>query len=257
MSAVALVGKWIDRIRINKIVCEPRGSGPVWIKSRRWSSRLLVPCANVFFRAVGNPVAVLPTGPVWLDWEVTSFRLLNGDDFMAEVDHKRGIRVSELPGRSLCSLLDAGELTAAMMSSAGLELRRAHGQIAPHFEGPWSHGDPHLGNFIFDARTSRTRLIDFEVRHHRNLSAEERHIEDLLVPLLDLMGRCRPDTWVPLCGSFLAAYDRPELMVRLRTRLVAPQGPARAWWAIRTGYLGESVVRRRLSDLCASLEGRT
>lgn len=254
MSFNSIIGKWVDRIRINTVVCEAREKGGVWLKCRRRSSRLLIPCANAFFRSVGNPVAVLPTGRQWLAWEVESFQLLNGDDFVARTAEDRSVEMAILPGRSLCSLLDAGVLTAEMLESAGREMRRAHSQFAPHFSGPWSHGDPHLGNFIFDPATGRTRLIDFEVRHYLNLAPDERHLEDLLVPLLDLMGRCPEANWVNFSRRFLAGYNRPGLTASLSARLVPPRGAARFWWAIRTSYLSRDTMRQRLSALRTALE---
>ena len=38
------------------------------------------------------------------------------------------------------------------------------------------HGDPHAGNFMYDAESNRARLIDFEVMHHLSLPADERRL---------------------------------------------------------------------------------
>jgi Ser/Thr protein kinase RdoA (MazF antagonist) len=129
----------------------------------------------------------------------------------------------------------------------------AHGQSVEFYSGQWSHGDPHLGNFLFDPAGARCRLIDFEVTHHRSLTPEERHTDDLLVPLLDLCGRLENEAWVPMALSFLAGYDNPELLKRLKERLRVPRGMPRLWWAIRTSYIGRPVLTRRLETLRAAL----
>ncbi len=253
MTVSALAGRWIDRIKINDLAPVRRDGRTVWVKRRRPASHWLVPLANAFFRLVGNPVSILPTGRRWQRWEVDSFRLLHGDAAHVCAVGRDTVEAESVPGESLCRLLDRGDLTAAMMCAAGLELRHAHRQTAAYFESAWSHGDPHLGNFVFDSITSRCRLIDFEVRHPRRLSAAERHAEDLLVPLLDLSSRCADAQWIPFCLSFLSAYDRPELLPQLCGKLVLPSGPARCWWAIRTNYCRRALLRQRLHALRAAL----
>ncbi len=253
MSLVALAGRWIYRIKINSLICQTREGRVFWIKRRRPAGRWLIPAANAFFRVVRNPVTVIGRTRDWQRWEMESFRLLHGPTSRVRAAGRNGVEMEGIPGDSLCGLLDRGHLTAAMMSAAGLELSHAHRQISPHFEGRWSHGDPHLGNFIFDPVTARCRLIDFEVRHARRMSATDRHLEDLLVPLLDLSSRCVPQKWLPLSLSFLAAYDRPEIISLLPGRLVLPTGPSRLWWAIRTNYCRRALLRDRLRTLREAL----
>ena len=140
-----------------------------------------------------------------------------------------------------------------MLVAAAKELRRAHGRTCETFEGPWSHGDSHLGNFVYDGAAGRARVIDFEVQHHPTLTADERHTDDLLVFLQDLVGRISRELWLPSARVFLAAYERPEMVARLRERLVAPVGVARIWWAVRTTYLPPAELERRLAALRADL----
>jgi tRNA A-37 threonylcarbamoyl transferase component Bud32 len=74
-----------------------------------------------------------------------------------------------------------------MLEAAGTELRRAHQFWSDEFDGPWSHGDSTATNVIYNQKTGRARLIDFELVHDRSLSAKSRHADDLLVFLLDIL----------------------------------------------------------------------
>ena len=101
--------------------------------------------------------------------------------------------------------------------------------------------------------SDRARLIDFEVMHHPELPAEERHADDLLIFLQDLVGRLGAEEWLPNAKAFLAGYGRPEIVARLRRKLVVPGGLARVWWAVRTTYLAPAELMRRVVALRESL----
>ena len=246
-------GSLVDRIKINAVSREIRDGRPMWIKRRRRSARAIMACANGFFRAVGNPVRALDDSAVWQRWEVECFLALHGDCFRAFAEGPRTVAAEEVPGVNLSQHLDTGTLTPPMLAAAAGELRRAHARSCAEFAGPWSHGDPHVGNFIYEAAANRARLIDFEVQHHPALPADERHTDDLLVFLQDMVGRISRELWLPSALAFLAAYERPEIVARLRARLLAPRGIARVWWAVRTTYLAPAELERRLAALRASL----
>lgn len=246
-------GALVDRIKINALSREIRDGRPLWIKRRRALAGPIMACANRFFRMVGNPVQALAEPAAWQRWEVACFRALHGESFRAFADGPRAVAAEELPGANLSQHLHAGTLTGAMLAAAGRELRRAHKWHCADFAGPWSHGDPHLANFVHETAADRARLIDFEVRHHLALAPDERHADDLLVLLQDLLGRIAPEQWLPLAHAFLAGYDRREIVARLREKLVAPRGTARIWWAVRTTYLAPAELARRLAALRASL----
>ena len=246
-------GALVDRIKINTVAREIRDGRALWIKRRRAAAGPVMACANGFFRAVGNPVRALGDCAVWQRWEVECFLALHGDRFRAFADGPRAVAAEEMPGVNLSHHLGHGTLTPPMLAAAAAELRRAHGRTCAEFAGPWSHGDPHAGNFIYAAAENRARLIDFEVQHHRTLPAEERHADDVLVFLQDLVGRIAGGLWVPGARAFLAAYGRPEIVSRVRARLRAPRGMARVWWAVRTTYLAPAELERRLGELRAAL----
>jgi hypothetical protein len=142
-----------------------------------------------------------------------------------------------------------GALEPRHLAAAGAELRRAHAMDCPFHGGKWSHGDPHAGNFIFDAATGRARLMDFEVRHLQLISEGERHADDLLVLLQDVCGRCRADAWLPLARGFLTGYEREGIIGLLRDRLQVPHGIPRLWWAVRTTWMPRAELERRIGAL--------
>ena len=246
-------GAIVDRIKINTLSREMRDGRPLWIKRRRWTAAPLMACANSFFRLAGNPVRALAQPEVWQRWEVNCFLALHGEGFRAFADGQWRVAADEVPGVNLTVHLDGGTMTPQMSVAAALELRRAHSRYCADFSGLWSHGDPHVGNFIYDEATGRARLIDFEVMHHPALPAAERHADDLLVFIQDMVGRISADLWMPNALAFLNAYGEPRILELLREKLVVPQGMARVWWAVRTTCLAPAELERRISALRAAL----
>jgi hypothetical protein len=246
-------GAIVDRIKVNAVSREWRDGRPVWIKQRNRMAAPIMACANRFFRLAGNPIRALDDLASWQRWEVDCFLRLHGDGFRAFADGPRSVAADEVPGTSLSKHLTAGTLNPRMLAAAARELRRAHEGSCPAFAGWWSHGDPHSGNFVYDAATDRARLIDFEVMHHPAILADERHADDLLIFLQDMVGRISAEQWLPSAQAFLAAYGRSEIVARLRDKLVVPRGVARVWWAVRTTYLAPAELRRRTEALRASL----
>jgi hypothetical protein len=246
-----------ERIRINSITRETRAGRRLWIKRRRRSARLILACANRFFRLAGNPVQALADLPAWQRWEVECFLKMHGKHYHAFAEGTLAVAAEEVPGVSLAHHLDHATLTLEMTAAAARELRRCHETTCVAFgdEG-WSHGDPHAGNFLYDAAEDRARLIDFEVMHDPALPASERHTDDLLVFLQDIVGRVPAEAWLPLALSFLDAYERPEIVARLVPRLMLPRGIPRLWWAVRTTYLPGAALAHRLELLREALTGR-
>ena len=54
-----------------------------------------------------------------------------------------------------------------------------------------------MANVVYNERTGRSRLIDFEIVHDKSLPAVARHADDLLVFLLDLIATARGRQWLP------------------------------------------------------------
>ena len=244
-------GRVIDNLTLNSNTLTVRADRTFWVKRRRIWARGLAQCANLFFRIAQNPVVVLGEPREWQTWEIGSFRLLHGGEgYQAFSEGREAVWLEQLPGVSLEDSAVKGCLVDEMLEGAGRELRRAH--RLEWLGGNWSHGDPHLGNFIFEAKTSRARLIDFEVTHRPELPVAERHADDLLVFLQDLMGRVPRERWVSAATSFVRNYDPQfdnEAIRVLKTRLVPPKNAERVWWSIRTSYLSEPERTQRILAL--------
>ena len=230
-----------------------QGAPRVMLKRRRRAAWLVMRVANAFFHVAQNPVEAIADDEEWRKWEVDCFRLLHGPDFSAGLDQLGRPFVSVLPGGDLSRLLILGTLGTEHLAAAGAELRRAHRFHSEHHGGHWSHGDPHTGNFLFDAAEKRARLVDFEMRHQRDLPEARRHADDLLVMLQDVCGRCGREAWLPLAEAFLAGYGRGEVIASLDPLLHVPRGIPRVWWAVRTSWMPRGELERRMAVLRASL----
>jgi hypothetical protein len=245
----------IDRIRINTIIRSERDGRVVWIKRRRPTARLVLGFANQFFALAGAPLQALADPLLWQKWEVDCFEILHGPEFHAFSPDPASAGADELPGINLTVPLDDGTITPRMAAAAGRELRRAHQCDCPEFNGPWSHGDPHLGNFIYEERSDRARLIDFEVMHLPELPPKERHSDDLLIFLQDMAGRIRDESWMPCAEAFLCAYGNPELAGMLCEKLTAPRwGFPRLWWMVRLSYMPAREWRTRFETLRRAIQ---
>src|SRR6266481_3944732 len=65
-----------------------------------------------------------------------------------------------------------------------------------------------MTNVIYDEKAHRARLIDFEIRHEKSLPAAARYADDLLVFLLDMVGRVPNRQWLPFAICFLRGLQR-------------------------------------------------
>jgi hypothetical protein len=221
---------------------------------------LIIAAGNLFLRYSRSRIRMFTSWRAWRDWEISSFVLLHGSEraaFAAAAAAEDGVRrlyTRALPGESLKRRLASGGLTVEMLRAAGEELRRAHGLISPVTGEPWSHGDPHLDNMLYDPVTQRARLIDFETLHEA-ADARTRHADDLLVLLLDLLGRARGKDWILLAGGFLEGYGQKDVIMMLPARLHMPAGLERVLWATRTDFAEAELLRERVDEL-RQLAGR-
>jgi hypothetical protein len=110
---------------------------------------------------------------------------------------------------------------------------------------------------VFNNKTGRARLIDFEIVHQQSLPAKSRHADDLLVFLLDLIAVAPNPQWFSLALAFLNAYGNAAVVAELKDQLALPSGIAWIWWGVRTSFANPTKVKRRLEKLrdhVASLE---
>jgi hypothetical protein len=226
----------------------------VIIKRRNVYGEGVADLINLYFRFAKIGIRYVSKAREWRRWEAKCFKMLNGDCFRALVGDARTVTEDKLPGQSLWDHMNARTLTPRMLQAAAREYRRAHRLHVDEFDDGWSHGDASMPNVIYDKKTGRARLIDFEIMHERSLPGKARHADDLLVFLLDMVDRVPNRQWLPFATSFLRAYDNVAVMRELSDRLVIPSGLALIWWNVRTNFASSVKVKRRLQALEHALQ---
>jgi hypothetical protein len=244
----------VDFLKINSIEEKFRHGKPVVIKTRNGASEQIAESANLFFRLAEIPIRFWSKTDEWQRWEVDCFQLLNSDRFRAFAVRDNAVCVDKVPGRSVWDHMVAGTLTRQMMEAAANEFHRAHQLWSDEFAGPWSHADATMQNVIYDEKTGRARLIDFEMAHEKSLFPAARHADDLGVFLLDLVAKGPRRQWLPLAVSFLEAYGDRNVLAKLKEHLVVPSGLARIWWNVRTSFVNAAKVKRRVELLRKAIE---
>jgi hypothetical protein len=245
----------IEAVHVNTVRPETRPGLALWVKRRRFGMGLVIAAGNVFLRLSRSRIRMFVSRARWQDWELASFRLLHPER-AAESREGGAIALESLPGESLDKLLARGQLTPAMVEAAAHELRRAHALELPGSPGPWSHGDVHLKNLLYEEAGQRAWLIDFETRHEKGMAAEARHADDLLVFLMDLEGRVPEGQSGGLSEAFLRAYGREDVLRALLARLQPPRGLERALWKSRSQHLPEARLLGWLEHLRRQVLGR-
>jgi len=249
--------RFVDSLKINSVSEKVRHRRRVVIKRRNGYSEQLAELSNLYFRMAGIPIRFWAKVEDWRRWEVECFKMLNGDRFRAWASGDKTVCADKLPGKSLWEHLEQRRLSREMVEAAGHEFRRAHQLRSHEFRGPWSHGDAGANNVIYDEKTGRARLIDFEIVHDKSLPARSRQADDLLVFLLDLIAVAPNPQWLTLALSFLNAYGNTVVICELEDELALPNGMAWIWWGVRTSFANPAKVKRRLEklrDVVANLE---
>jgi hypothetical protein len=240
---------FVESLKINSITEKARRHRRVVIKRRNVYGVRAADLINFYFRVAGLPIRYLSDVREWRRWEARCFQMFNGDRFSATVTDNRTVTLDKLPGDNLWDHMNRGTLTPRMLKAAGNEYRRAHHFKNEEFGSGWSHGDASMTNVIYNDKTGRARLIDFEIRHDKSLPATARHADDLLVFLLDLVSRVSSRQWIRLAICFLRAYGDAAVMRELKKRLVVPTGLALIWWNVRTNFTASAKVKRRFQAL--------
>lgn len=248
-SVRSLLARAIDATRVNEVVRGERDGTPVWIKRRRRCMSAVVAAGNVFLRLSRSRIVMFSSTARWKQRELDAARTLYGSDAAGDAG-PRAIWSLHVPGESLEHLLDRGALGPAALGAAAGALRAAHARVGRAGD-PFSHGDPHTQNVLFDGRTAR--LIDFETEHEPGLPAADRHADDVLVLALDLLGRAGRDDGVAAAAAVTLAYGDDALRARVRERLVPPRGLEAVLWSTRTARLPAPELAIRLSRLRARL----
>ena len=239
----------VDSLKINSISEKVRRGRRVVVKRRNIYSEQLADLANLYFRLSNIPIRFWSKVEDWKRWEAGCFQMLNGDRFRVFASDAETVCFDKLPGESLWDHMNRGTLTRPMLEATGREFRRAHQFWSEEFRDLWSHADATTTNVIYDKKTRRARLIDFEIVHHKSLPAITRHADDLLVFLLDILAIAPSRQWLPFALCFLNAYGDTEVIAELENQLAVPSGLAWIWWGVRTSFAKPAKVKRRLAKL--------
>src|SRR5947208_1031037 len=240
---------FVDSLKISSTSEKVRRGRRVVIKRRNIYGEQLADLANLYFRVSSVPIRFWSKTKDWQRWEVECFKMLNGHRFRACTSGAKTICVDKLPGQSLWEHMNRGTLTRQMLEAAACEYCRAHQLWSDEFAGPWSHGDASMENVIYNEKTGRARLIDFELIHEKSLPAKSRHADDLLVFLLDILAIVPSRQWLPFALYFLNAYGNQRVIAALEDQLALPNGMAWIWWGVRTSFANQAKVKRRLAKL--------
>jgi hypothetical protein len=253
LAGLSRLASAIESIKINAIGLEIRGNRLMWIKRRRLGSGLIALFANLFFFLARARIHLWIDLRKWQSWEVTCFRLLYGNTIEVFSEGGRIVCFGMVPGKSLREWVLESTFAIQAIQAAGKELRRAHGLWSSDLGDYWSHGDPHLENLLYDLESDQARLIDFELIHTKSLPALERHADDLLVFLQELMSCVSAEQWVPFSLALIEAYNEPSVLAEVRKRLIVPRGWSAIWWKLRTDYVNRAVMIERIDALNTAL----
>src|SRR5436189_3622198 len=240
---------FVDSVKLSSVSETVRRGRRVVLKRRNPYSEQLADLGNLYFRISGIPIRFWSKVEDWRRWEAECFQMLNGDRFRVFASGAKTVCVDKLPGKTLWEHLNRGTLTRQMLEATGREFRRAHQLWSHEFGDGWSHGDATMSNVLYDEKTGRARMIDFEIIHDKSVPAKSRCADDLLVFLLDVVAIAPSRRWLPFALCFLNAYGDTEVIAELENQLAVPSGLAWIWWGVRTSFAKPAKVKRRLEKL--------
>src|SRR6266513_1809566 len=240
---------FVDSIKLSSVSERVRRGRRVVLKRRNAYSEQLADLGNLYFRISNIPIRFWSKVEDWRRWEADCFQMLNGDRFRVLASGAKTVCVDKLPGKTLWEHLTRGTLTRQMLEATGRELRRAHQLWSDEFGGGWSHGDATMSNVLYDEKTDRARMIDFEIMHDKSVPAKSRHADDLLVFLLDVVAIAPSRQWLAFALCFLDAYGDTDVIAELENKLAVPGGLAWSWWGVRTSFANPAKVKNRLAKL--------
>jgi hypothetical protein len=203
---------------------------------------------NQFLTLASSGVRMFVCADEWMEWEVHCTRLLYPSRPAVKVGPGKAVSIPEVRGVSLRQLIERDEPDVKPFVAAARELRRVHHLECESFKGPWSHGDLHLDNVIYDPAADRAVLIDFDTRHEFGIDQLRRHGDDLKVFLLELIAMPN-ESWLPLATAFVEEYGEPSVLDEVSRQLVVPRGFARILWFTRTNCASIRRIEPRMARL--------
>jgi tRNA A-37 threonylcarbamoyl transferase component Bud32 len=236
----------ISCVRVNSVSCRVQGGRRCYVKTRRLGAGAVIAAGNVFLARSKSRIAMFVRTAEWLSWEAAALDALHPGVVVSSTG--RTLVLETIEGSPVRGAIDGRALAAV-----GAELARAHRSV--RIDGrPFSHGDPHLANFLFDG--ARARLIDVETVHNPGLTDRERHADDLLVVLLDAASTVGDDRRAQILDALVTAYDDTEVVAAIIPRLARPRGLERVLWATRTHFANDAALDAILAAVGRAVGGR-
>lgn len=239
------VASFMARVGVNQVQKSIQNGAPTLIKRRRRGGSTTIAFGNLFLATAHAGIHMFVRTREWIDWEIHCYRLLYPERGEATRGHGPSVILPAFTGISLRQLLLQNGPHEPAFIAAARELRRVHQIPCPHFNAPWSHGDLHLDNILYDPGAGRATLIDFDTRHDRRLSPVQRHADDLNTMLLELMA-LEEHQWRGPATTLLEQYARPQVLRALDPQLVVPRGVPKIFWHTRTNGAPTRVLMQRL-----------
>ena len=242
------IASLMNEVRVNRISNFERHGIAMISKRRLAGAGFVIVFGNAFLSLANNTSRMFVTIRNWISWELHCTNLLYPERQASAESCGSTIQFHRIPGISLRALAIQNKVNAGAIIAVARELRRVHGIICPNFQSGWSHGDMHFGNILYDSETDTAVLIDFDTFHQHSVDQQQRHVDDLLVFLLELMARL-DESWETLATAFIDEYDNNQVLHELTQHLVKPRGIARILWYTRTYNAPECKMSQRISIL--------
>ncbi len=243
-----IIASMMTQVRVNRIEPQIRDGTTMFVKKRRFGGSVVIWFGNWFLSLANSGIFMFVRTRDWLAWEDHCAGLLYPDRASVKFERGNTVILPEVRGVSLRQLLKTGERNLNAFAAAAQELRRVHRIQCNDFNAPWSHGDLHLDNILYDAITDQATLIDFDTRHERKLNETQRHADDLKTVLLELLAM-PDDEWSEPAIRFLSEYGNAEVLSALNRQLVMPRGFAKILWYTRTDCSPIREAEQRLQQL--------
>ena len=186
------------------------------VKHRSRLAKLLIPPGNLYLRMMGADSFVLSTAE-WHHWETV----------MSTATIECGNVVTRLhAGKTLDQILRDDSVTAdekqAAVRLALREILALHSREARWSDGevrPLSHGDATAKNVCVDLKNQSAVWFDFDMIHRKELSAVDRHADDLRA-LFFSSATCLPQSSLSLLAELCSEkVASPELLHALHRLL--------------------------------------
>ena len=204
----------------------------MWRKQRLKRCWLYIAPGNLVLRFLNAGYRVCNAD--WAEYECRIFRQVHPDLTAPQVINSRTIVLPHLDGVTL-SQMQADELRVASVT-AFAELGRFH-----RINSQMIHGDPHTGNFLYDATTQRCRILDFETAPLHTACARRSRAMDFAILLLDLVRREPLLLSQEMFAEWAKAYHLDDADCGIRGLLSTPDWRLRCYWFL-LGYPAREVV---------------